>query len=51
MTDTAFYVPGDKRDRFVTGYMPRDGKLALFDPPDGMYAGPPSFPALGYAHK
>jgi hypothetical protein len=27
----------DKLDRFITGYMPRDGNLALFDPPDGMY--------------
>jgi CubicO group peptidase (beta-lactamase class C family) len=45
MTDTAFHVPGDKRDRFATGYRSQDGKLVLFDPPDGMYALPPSFPA------
>src|SRR5260370_35738121 len=25
--------------------MPQDGKLALSDPPDGMYAQPPAFPA------
>jgi CubicO group peptidase (beta-lactamase class C family) len=45
MNDTAFYVPQDKLDRVVTGYMPQAGKLALFDPPNGMYADPPAFPA------
>lgn len=45
MKDTAFWVPADKRDRFITGYFPEDGKLALFDKPDGMYARPPAFPA------
>jgi CubicO group peptidase (beta-lactamase class C family) len=45
MVDTAFWVPPDKRARTITGYMPQDGKLALFDPPDGMYARPPAFPA------
>jgi CubicO group peptidase (beta-lactamase class C family) len=45
MTDTGFCVPREKLNRFITGYMPRDGKLALFDPPDGMYSQPPAFPA------
>lgn len=45
MKDTAFHVPPGKRDRFVTGYMNQGGKLVLFDPPDGLYAKPPAFPA------
>ena len=45
MTDTAFWIPPEKRARTITGYMPQDGKLTLFDPPDGMYAHPPAFPA------
>jgi CubicO group peptidase (beta-lactamase class C family) len=45
MKDTAFHIAPEKLDRFVTGYMPHDGKLALFDPPNGMYARPPAFPA------
>jgi CubicO group peptidase (beta-lactamase class C family) len=45
MTDTAFWVPPEKIGRVVTGYMPQDGKLALFDRPDGRYAKPPAFPA------
>jgi len=45
MTDTAFHISPEKLGRFITGYMPQDGKLALFDPPAGMYVGPPAFPA------
>ena len=45
MADTGFYVPGEKLDRFVTGYISRDGGLALFDRPDGKFARPPAFPA------
>ena len=45
MTDTAFDIPRQKLDRFITAYVPQDGKLALFDPPDGMYLGAPAFPA------
>jgi CubicO group peptidase (beta-lactamase class C family) len=45
MQDTAFHIAPEKLDRFVTGYMNQDGKLALFDPPNGMYAKPPAFPA------
>jgi CubicO group peptidase (beta-lactamase class C family) len=45
MKDTAFHIPPEKLGRFITGYMPQDGKLTLFDPPDGMYVGTPAFPA------
>jgi CubicO group peptidase (beta-lactamase class C family) len=45
MKDTAFWTPPEKLKRVVTGYFPQDGKLALFDPPNGMYAKPPAFPA------
>jgi CubicO group peptidase (beta-lactamase class C family) len=45
LRDTAFWIPPEKLGRAVTGYMPQDGKLELFDPPDGMYAQPPAFPA------
>jgi CubicO group peptidase (beta-lactamase class C family) len=45
MKDTGFFVPPEKLDRFVTGYFPQGGKLTLFDPPSGLYAKPPVFPA------
>jgi CubicO group peptidase (beta-lactamase class C family) len=45
MTDTAFNVPREKLDRFITGYAPQDGKLTLFDPADGKYVEAPPFPA------
>jgi CubicO group peptidase (beta-lactamase class C family) len=45
MADTGFHCPPGKLDRLITGYFPQDGKLALFDPPNGMYAKPPAFPA------
>jgi CubicO group peptidase (beta-lactamase class C family) len=45
LKDTAFFVPPEKLGRFITGYFPQDGKLTLFDPPNGMYAKPPVFPA------
>ena len=45
MVDTGFYVPSDKLERFITAYIARDGGLALFDRPDGMFARPPTFPA------
>jgi CubicO group peptidase (beta-lactamase class C family) len=45
MADTGFFVPAEKLDRFVTGYVSRDGALALFDRPDGKFARPPWFPA------
>lgn len=45
MVDTGFHVPRDRLDRFVTAYRNQNGHLAVFDPPDGMYTQPPSFPA------
>jgi CubicO group peptidase (beta-lactamase class C family) len=45
MADTAFHIPAEKVGRTVTGYMPQEGKLTLFDKPNGMYAKPPVFPA------
>lgn len=45
MQDTAFQIAPEKLDRFVTGYMNQNGKLALFDKPDGLYLGRPAFPA------
>jgi len=45
MKDTAFHIAPEKVGRFITGYMNQDGKLALFDAPNGMYAKPPAFPA------
>ncbi|MDB5442113.1 MAG: hypothetical protein JWP73_489 [Phenylobacterium sp.] len=45
MKDTGFYAPPEKIGRLATGYFPQNGKLVLFDPPAGMYAKPPAFPA------
>jgi CubicO group peptidase (beta-lactamase class C family) len=45
MSDTAFWIPREKVGRMVTGYFPQDGKLELFDAPDGRYTTPPAFPA------
>jgi len=45
MTDTAFSIPPEKVARTTTGYFPENGKLVLFDKPDGRYAKPPAFPA------
>jgi len=45
MGDTGFWIPKDRIGRSVTGYFPQDGKLVLFDAPDGRYARPPAFPA------
>ena len=45
MADTAFWIRPEKLARTITGYAPRDGKLVLFDPPDGMFARKPAFPA------
>jgi CubicO group peptidase (beta-lactamase class C family) len=58
MTDTAFYVPASKLDRFTSMYAPveaaavfdggqgevGDSGLALIDRPDGWYAAPPALP-------
>jgi CubicO group peptidase (beta-lactamase class C family) len=45
MSDTGFWIPREKIARTVTGYMSENNKLALFDAPDGKYAGSPAFPA------
>jgi CubicO group peptidase (beta-lactamase class C family) len=45
MCDSGFWVPHEKIGRTVTGYMPENNKLVLFDTPDGKYARPPAFPA------
>jgi CubicO group peptidase (beta-lactamase class C family) len=45
MKDTAFWVPPQKLDRLVTGYVNAQGKLAPFEPYNGLYGKPPSFPA------
>jgi CubicO group peptidase (beta-lactamase class C family) len=44
MTDTGFWVPAEKLDRFATYYRPAtDGTLELADRPDGVWSRPPSF--------
>ncbi|HEV2441659.1 MAG TPA: serine hydrolase domain-containing protein [Steroidobacteraceae bacterium] len=45
MRDTDFFVPADKQDRLITGYVNRNGKLAPFEPWNGLYAKRPSFQA------
>jgi CubicO group peptidase (beta-lactamase class C family) len=45
LNDTAFWIPPEKVARTVTGYMNEDGKLVVFDKPDGRYVKPPAFPA------
>ncbi|HET6972203.1 MAG TPA: serine hydrolase domain-containing protein [Phenylobacterium sp.] len=45
MKDTGFWVPADKQDRLITGYVNQGGKLLPFEPYNGLYAKPPSFPA------
>lgn len=48
MTDSGFYVPAAKRDRFTSYYRPKsDGTLELADGPDGQWSAPPAFP-LGH---
>ena len=44
MTDTAFHVPADKRERFVPQWIPTEDGRQVFDPVDGMWAAPPQFP-------
>lgn len=45
MSDTGFFVPPQKSARLITGYVNQDGRLAPFDPWNGMYATAPAFPA------
>ena len=45
MTDTSFWVPPEKQDRFTTAYVPDDatGELQLLDPPvEGWWNVPPA---------
>lgn len=43
MSDTSFFVPADKQDRLVTGYVKQQGKLAPFEPWNRLYGKRPSF--------
>jgi CubicO group peptidase (beta-lactamase class C family) len=47
ITDTAFFVPEAKRDRFVSAYNFnfRTGESFLEDKPDGQWSAPPPFPS------
>jgi CubicO group peptidase (beta-lactamase class C family) len=45
MHATAFHVAADQLDRLITGYMNQDGKLVAFEPYNGMFAKPPTYPA------
>ncbi|QNA87030.1 beta-lactamase family protein [Sphingomonas sp. So64.6b] len=44
MSDTGFAVSPAQIKRLATGYLAQDGKLSVFDRPDGAYAHEPSFP-------
>jgi CubicO group peptidase (beta-lactamase class C family) len=43
MADTDFFVPPGKQDRLITGYVNDGGKLAPFEPWNGLYDRRPSF--------
>ncbi len=43
MQDTGFFVPPDRRHRLVTGYVNDEGRLAPFEPWNGLYAERPCF--------
>jgi CubicO group peptidase (beta-lactamase class C family) len=43
MRDTDFFVPPGKQDRLVAGYVNQNGKLAPFEPWNGLYAQRPNF--------
>lgn len=45
MLDTGFFVPFAKQARLITGYMPDPSGLVRFEPWNGLYGKPPSFPA------
>ena len=48
MDDTAFWVPEEKRDRFMANYASLGGNLVVADSPvDGQYTSPPAFPSGG----
>lgn len=43
MSDTAFYVPPERLDRFATYYRRTDGGFEIADEPDGEWSAPPAF--------
>ena len=44
MSDTGFYVPAEKINRFATAYRPKDAKLIVSDEPaEGKWSQPPRF--------
>ena len=48
MDDTAFWVPEEKRGRFMANYARVGGNLVVADSPvDGQYTNPPAFPSGG----
>ncbi len=47
MNDTGFSVPAASLDRFGAAYMPTPTGRELYDPADGQWATPPSFPSAG----
>lgn len=48
MTDTAFWVPPDRRDRFCPALVPAEGGgFDVFDPVEGAWSAPPAFPSGG----
>jgi CubicO group peptidase (beta-lactamase class C family) len=49
MTDTSFWVPATKVDRFATSYTtdPKTAALHLYDAPTGQWSAPPAFPSGG----
>ena len=48
MDDTAFWVPEEKRGRFMANYARLGGNLVVADSPvDGQYTQPPAFPSGG----
>ena len=48
MDDTAFWVPEEKRGRFMANYARMGGGLVVADSPvDGQYTRPPAFPSGG----
>jgi CubicO group peptidase (beta-lactamase class C family) len=45
MSDTGFFVPAGEQARLITGYANQNGKLAPFEPWNGLYTKRPRFPA------
>jgi CubicO group peptidase (beta-lactamase class C family) len=45
MSDTAYWIEPESQAKATTAYACQAGKLALFDPPHGMFSSKPAFPA------